>query len=59
MDNEADLPTPTQDAGTPAPTEIEQAWRRLPVRLLNAAALLSSTLMVAAIEPKMPPLKGD
>ena len=59
MDNEPDLPTPTQDAGTPAPTEIERAWRRLPVRLLNAAALLSSTLMVAAIEPKAPPFKGD
>ncbi len=59
MDNEPDPPTPTQDPDTPAPTEIERTWRRLPVRLLNAAALLSSTAMVAAIEPKMPPLKGD
>jgi hypothetical protein len=59
MDNEPDLPTLTRDAGTPAPTEIAQALRRLPVRLLNAAALLSSTAMVAAIETKMPPYKGD
>jgi len=59
MDSEPDLPTPTQDADTPAPTAIEQALRRLPARLLNATALLSSTLMVATIDPKIPPYRGD
>ncbi len=59
MDNEPDLPTLTQDAGTPASTEIERAWRRLPVRLLNAAAVVSTTLVVVAMDPKSPPYRGD
>jgi hypothetical protein len=59
MDDEPDLPTPTQDADTPVPTTIERAWRRLPARLRGAAALLSTTAMVVAIDPKIPPFMGD
>ncbi len=59
MDDEPDPPTsPTEPDGL-APTGCPQSRRWLPVAVVNAAALLSTTALMVALEPKMPPYKGD
>lgn len=59
MDNDPAPPTPAEDPDTPASTAIERQLRRLPSVLLNAAAVLSTTVMAVAIDPKSPPFRGD
>ena len=57
-----DRPDPrprTAEPETPTPTTVER-WRpRLPDTLLNAAAVVSTTLVVVAMDPKVPPFRGD
>lgn len=59
MEPELDHPAPAGEPDPPAPA------RNPPpplVRLrtaFNTTALLSTTAVLVAIEPKMPPLKGD
>jgi hypothetical protein len=49
----------TTEPETPTPTTVER-WRpRLPDTLLNAAAVVSTTLVVVAVDPKSPPFRGD
>jgi hypothetical protein len=41
------------------PTPVERWRRRLPDALLNAAAVVSTALVVVAMDPKSPPFRGD
>ncbi len=59
MDDRPDLRTRTARPEPPASTGTERARRRLPAALLNAAAVLGTTVMVVAIDPKIPPFRGD
>jgi hypothetical protein len=58
VDNDPAPPTPAEDPDTPVSTTIERQLRRLPTVLLNAAAVLSTTVMAVAIDPKKPPFRG-
>jgi hypothetical protein len=59
VDDDPATTTPEQDADPAAPTAIERQLRRLPRVVLNAAAVLSTTVMAVAIDPKNPPFRGD
>jgi hypothetical protein len=59
MNNRPDPhPRPTEP-DTPTPTTVERWRRRLPDALLNVAAVVSTTLVVVAMDPKSPPFRGD
>jgi hypothetical protein len=58
VDNDPAPPTPAEDPDTPVSTTIERQLRRLPTVLLNAAAVLSTTVMAVAIGPQEPALQG-
>jgi len=59
MNNRPDPHPRTTEPETPPPTAV-QRWRpRLPDTLLNAATVLSTTLVVVAMDPKNPPFRGD
>ena len=61
MNNRPDPHPLTTEPETPTPTPTAvQRWRhRLPDTLLNAAAVVSTTLVVVAMDPKNPPFRGD
>jgi hypothetical protein len=59
MEPDLDRPAPAETPDQPAPTGIRPSRRRRIKTALNTTALLSTTAVLVAIEPKMPPLKGD
>ena len=59
MNDRPDPDPRTTEPETPTPTAAERWRRRLPDALLNAAAVVSTTLVVVAMDPKSPPFRGD
>ena len=59
MNDRPDPDAHTTEPVTPTPTAVERWRRRLPDALLNAAAVVSTTLVVVAMDPKVPPFRGD
>jgi hypothetical protein len=59
MNDRPDQRPRTAKPEPPASTRFDRARRRLPATLLDAAAVLSTTVMIVAIDPKIPPFRGD
>ena len=58
MNDRPDPDPRTTEPETPTPTAAERWRRRLPDALLNAAAVVSTTLVVVAMDPKIAALQG-
>jgi hypothetical protein len=59
MDKDLD---PTESAATdpcPRPVSTKPPRRRRIAALFNSTALVATTALITAIEPKAPPFKGD
>ena len=60
MDNHSDQPQPPNPFADWPTSLPEPAPRRTPLRrLLNRAAVLSTTALMVPIETKIPPYRGD
>ena len=59
MNDRPDQLPPTAKPEPAASTGFDRVRRRLPATLLNAAAVLSTSVMIVAIDPKIPPFRGD
>ncbi|WP_186762947.1 hypothetical protein [Lentzea tibetensis] len=50
-------PAAAEPSGPPAAAQRSRRWRV--AELFNSTALLATTALIIAIEPKNPPFKGD
>jgi hypothetical protein len=59
MEPELDRPASADAPDTPAPPETRSSHRRRFERAFTTSALLSTTAVLVAIDPKIPPFRAD